>query len=162
MTGRGSAGHKGPTFRRAGPRGRPAGWGVKFRHQKCLGAAPRAAGAPRHASLQKTAQLQARTPKLPGGTPKRPIALLPARLGTHSPASFRPASPPGSLVPERKPRLEISKFPPTLPAPSSACPSCQHVCRSLEMSLKCTPFLSSPSSQSLTHSGHPVASAQGC
>lgn len=103
MTGRRGAGHKGPTFRRGGPRGCSAGWGLKFRHQKCLEAATRASGALRHASLQKTAQLQARTPEPPGRTPKRPITLLPAFLGTHSPASFRPAYLPGSLVPERKP-----------------------------------------------------------
>lgn len=97
MTGRGGAGHKGPTFRRGGPRGRPAGWGVKFRHQKCLEAAPRAADAPRHASLQKTARLQARTPEPPRGDPLNAPSLSSQHVRVHTPQP--PSDPPPLLVP---------------------------------------------------------------
>lgn len=148
-----SAGHKGPSARRRGRSGLPGGWGVRSRHQNHLVPALWAAHAPRHAPSHR---LVGCCPGPHGHPGRRPIALLTARLGTHFPASLRPPTPPWPPCSRKRcyhppdgdwKSLEISKFPPTLPAPSSASPMCQGIpfrC-SVEVSLKYAPCRHHPS-----------------
>lgn len=107
VTGTASTGHRDPSSRRRGE-GAQEAEGVKIWHQNHLEPAFLPAYAPRHAS---------RTPQPPWVDPQKP------HRPPHSMSRDTPQPPSDPLPDSSRPRLEISKFPLTLPAPPSAVPN---------------------------------------